>query len=53
VRRHYADVGKAKRLFGFEPRVPIEEGLARTVAWFRERRIASRVDLEASGAPNW
>jgi UDP-glucuronate 4-epimerase len=33
----YADVAKAKRLYGYEPRVPIEEGLRRYVAWVREQ----------------
>jgi UDP-glucuronate 4-epimerase len=34
----YADVDKARRLLGYSPRVPIEEGLARYVAWYREHR---------------
>jgi UDP-glucuronate 4-epimerase len=34
----YADVEKAHRLLGYSPRVPIEEGLARYVAWYREQR---------------
>lgn len=35
----YADVAKAKRLWGWEPRVEIEEGIHRFVEWFnRERR---------------
>jgi len=33
----YADVAKAKRLYGYEPKVPLEEGLARYVAWYRTR----------------
>ena len=33
----YADVGKARRLLGYAPKVPIEEGLARYVAWRRGR----------------
>lgn len=33
----YADVTKAKRLLGFEPKVRIEEGVARYVKWFLER----------------
>jgi len=33
----FADVDKARRLLGYEPKVPIREGLARYVAWFRER----------------
>jgi UDP-glucose 4-epimerase len=53
VQRHYADAGKAKRLFGFTAATDIETGLARTVAWFRQHDIARRVDAEAAGAPNW
>lgn len=35
----YADVAKARRLWGWEPKVPIEEGIHRFVEWFnRERR---------------
>ena len=33
----YADVGKAKRLIGFEPKVAIEEGVGRYVKWFLKR----------------
>jgi len=32
----YADVDKARRLFGFRARVSLEEGLRRSVAWYRE-----------------
>jgi len=35
VRRTEADVSLAQRLIGYEPKVDIEEGLRRTVAWFR------------------
>ncbi|MBI5379525.1 MAG: NAD-dependent epimerase/dehydratase family protein [Nitrospirae bacterium] len=30
-----ADIGKAKRLLGWEPRHPLRSGLEKTVAWFR------------------
>jgi nucleoside-diphosphate-sugar epimerase len=30
-----ADLGRARRLLGYRPRVSIDEGLRRTVAWFR------------------
>lgn len=36
----YASVEKARRLLGFEPRVPLEEGLRRSVEWYR--RTAER-----------
>jgi dTDP-glucose 4,6-dehydratase len=31
------DISKAKQVLGWEPVVPLEEGLSKTVAWFRER----------------
>jgi nucleoside-diphosphate-sugar epimerase len=34
IRRSEADVGKARRLIGYDPKVNIEEGLRRTVEWF-------------------
>jgi UDP-glucose 4-epimerase len=33
VRRHYADITKARQLIGFQPNIPIEEGLERYIAW--------------------
>lgn len=53
VDRHFADTDKAKRLFGFEALTDLETGLAKTVEWLREAGIAERVDVEATGAPNW
>ena len=35
VRMTQADVSLAERLLGFEPKVPIDEGVRRTVEWFR------------------
>jgi len=35
VRDSQADISKAKRLLGYEPVVPFEEGLAQTIAWYR------------------
>jgi UDP-glucuronate 4-epimerase len=35
----YADVSKAKRLIGYEPKVPVEEGLKRFVGWMRSEGI--------------
>jgi nucleoside-diphosphate-sugar epimerase len=45
---HYADVElripnveKARELLGFEPRVELDDGLARTIAWYRQRALTS------------
>ncbi len=34
-RRRCPEIGKAKRLLGWEPRVQLEEGLRRTIEWFK------------------
>jgi dTDP-glucose 4,6-dehydratase len=33
------DIGRARRLLGWEPRVDLEEGLRRTVDWYRARAV--------------
>jgi nucleoside-diphosphate-sugar epimerase len=43
VKHSLADIGKAKQLIGYEPRVTFEEGLRRTVDWFESRRAESGV----------
>ena len=35
---HSYDMGPARRDFGYEPEVGMEEALERTVAWLRARR---------------
>jgi len=35
----YADVSKAKRLLGYEPKVNVEEGLKRFVEWLRAEKL--------------
>ena len=40
VRQTLADVSRAKQYLGYEPKVPIREGLKRYVAWYREARAA-------------
>jgi nucleoside-diphosphate-sugar epimerase len=37
IRRSHADIGLARELIGYEPRVAIDEGIRRTVAWFAGR----------------
>jgi UDP-glucuronate 4-epimerase len=36
--RTYADISKAQKLLGYHPQVPIEEGIALFVDWFKRRR---------------
>jgi hypothetical protein len=38
VDRTCADISKAQRLLGYNPQVPFEEGISRTVEWYRIAR---------------
>jgi UDP-glucuronate 4-epimerase len=40
VTHYVADITKARTLLAWEPQVPLDEGLKRSVAWFREHRAA-------------
>ncbi len=40
-RRRCPDISKARRLLGWEPRVPLEEGLKRTLAFYRAQLAAA------------
>ena len=42
VRDSQADIRKAQRLLGYSPIVSFDEGLGRTVAWYRESMASSR-----------
>jgi GDP-L-fucose synthase len=37
--RRCLDVSRAKELFGFQARTPLEKGLRRTIAWYRSRLL--------------
>lgn len=39
VRDSLADISKARRLLGYEPVVPLAEGLRRTVAWYKSQPV--------------
>ena len=41
VRKRIPDTAKAREILGFEARIPLDEGLARTVDWHRVRREAA------------
>lgn len=48
IDRQYVDSGKLHALTGWAPRVDLEEGLRRTVAWYREHAVA----LHAGSVPH-
>jgi UDP-glucuronate 4-epimerase len=44
----WADIGKARSVLGWEPKVPLEVGVQETVDWYLENRDwASRIDIGA------
>jgi dTDP-glucose 4,6-dehydratase len=50
VRRHIGSTEKAERLLGWRARTSLEEGLARTVAWYRENDAWWRASSSEGGA---
>jgi dTDP-L-rhamnose 4-epimerase len=44
IRHCYADISKARKLLGFEPRVTFEHGMGQLVEWVAEQRAVDRVD---------
>lgn len=38
-RQRQPDISRARQVLGWEPKVPLREGLARTIAWFRSIRV--------------
>jgi nucleoside-diphosphate-sugar epimerase len=43
IQNSLADISAAREAFGYEPKVSFEEGLRRTVAWYREQYAAASV----------
>lgn len=42
IMRMYSDASKARARLGWEPRTSLDEGLAKTIAWYREELAAGR-----------
>ena len=52
VDRHIGSIEKAERLLGWRARTGFEEGLARTIAWYRQNRLWWEAALRAEKAPS-
>lgn len=48
ILRNYGDIGKAKRMLGYEPKMPLGEGLRKTWEWFTAK--ASRTPAKPTAA---
>jgi len=49
--RRCLETTRAKELFGFEASTPLEEGLERTIAWFREAGPEEKTEAGTGAAP--
>ncbi len=45
IKHSLADITRAEKFLGYKPTVGFEEGLKRTVAWYRERAAAKTADV--------
>jgi nucleoside-diphosphate-sugar epimerase len=46
--RRSLDTRRARELFGFEASTPLEEGLERTIAWYRESGPGARAEADSA-----
>jgi CDP-glucose 4,6-dehydratase len=51
IDRQYVDPTKIREVVGFEPRVALEDGIARTIGWYRDHPEA-RAPAAAAAGPN-
>ena len=47
--RRSLDATRARELFGFEAKTPLREGLERTIAWYRDERLATTPRVSSAG----
>ena len=52
VKHSRADIERARRLLGYEPRTDFEEGLKRTMDWYRRRIAAEKEGISAGRGKN-
>jgi len=39
IRHSYADISKARKMLGFEPKTSLREGLTKTIEWYMGWRL--------------
>ncbi len=49
----HADAGRARRVLGFAPTVSLEEGLQRTLSWYRGLGVSPEALLRQESRRNW
>jgi dTDP-L-rhamnose 4-epimerase len=47
IRHCYADISRARKLLGYAPSIPLEEGVKDLIAWVREQKAVDMVDRAA------
>jgi dTDP-D-glucose 4,6-dehydratase len=53
VLRLYADMSQARSLLGHEPQVPLEQGLAMLLDWYRSQNASPEQLLRDEVVRNW
>ena len=46
--RRCPDITKAKKILGWEPQVPLQEGLSKTIEWFKSRQVIQAANLAST-----
>ena len=53
VLRLYADMSQARSLLGYEPRIPLAEGLRQLLSWYRAQNVSPEELLRDEVVRNW
>ena len=53
VLRLYADMSQARSLLGYEPRIPLADGLLQLLSWYRAQNVSPEVLLRDEVVRNW
>ncbi len=53
VKRHFADIKKAKKILHFNPKIYLEEGIVQYVEWLKKEKINTKQELKKIEERNW